>query len=756
MKITIRLVLSLLFVALLVALAFSYIQVKTEEGNLLDDLDRRCLLLGRSLEAAARRGLASSDPAGLAALIEGLGRSERLRGIVIYDGQGAVSAATPGLEPEPSAYRTSVKTSLDEARTVSFLDRSRRTESHVFLYPIRDGDQIAGALGFFHDIAYIRARLKGIWRHNFILLLTLSLLLIVTTILVVRWSVVGPIAKIAEGLRKLRTGSNSKGLEIPRGDLLGPLASEVTHLTRSLAVARAKAGEEARLRLSGERIWTAERLKEHVRLELGTKTLLLVSNREPYMHVRRGRKVEVIVPAGGLVTALDPMLRACGGVWIAHGSGDADVETADRHGRLQVPPDEPAYTLKRVWLTREEEDGYYYGFSNEGLWPLCHITHTRPDFKLEDWTCYRRVNERFAQEILREIRDETEPLVLIQDYHFALLPALVKAKRPDARVAIFWHIPWPNPEAFSICPWQKDILEGLLGADLIGFHIQFHCNNFLETVDRVLESRINWEKFSVERGGQMTAVKPFPISVAFPSLVRDDVRDEFSRRNTKNEILTELGLQAELLGVGVDRIDYTKGLIERFLAVERFFDKHEDYLGKFSFLELGAPSRTHIKRYQDLISEVEALIERICWKFQAKNWKPIVFLKAHHSHREIQRYYRVSDLCMVTSLHDGMNLVAKEFVAARDDEDGVLILSHFTGASRELVDALLVNPYDIESMADAIHRALTMRPEERRERMRRMREGLKERNVYRWAGNLVTTLNRIRFPRSTDEPGERG
>lgn len=563
MKITIRLVLSLLGVALLVALAFSYIQVKSEEGNLLDDLDRRCQLLGRSLEASARKGLASSDPAVLAALIEGLGQSERLRGVVICDGQGAVAAATPGLEPEPSAYRTSVKTSLDEARIVRFLDRSRRIESHVFLYPIRDGDKIAGALGLFHDISYIRARLKGIWRHNFFLLLTLSLLLIVTTILVVRWSVVGPIARIAEGLRKLRTGSNTKGLEIPRGDFLGPLASEVTHLTRSLAVARAKAEEEARLRLSGERVWTAERLKEQVRRELGTKSLFLVSNREPYMHVRKGRKVEVIIPAGGLVTALDPMMRACGGVWIAHGGGDADVETADRHGRLLVPPDEPVYTLKRVWLTREEEDGYYYGFSNEGLWPLCHITHTRPDFKLEDWACYRRVNEQFAHEILREIRDETDPLVLIQDYHFALLPALVKAKRPDARVAIFWHIPWPNPEAFCICPWQKEILEGLLGADLIGFHIQFHCNNFLETVDRVLESRIDWEKFSVERGGQVTAVKPFPISVAFPSLVRDDIRDESSRQNTRNEILTELGLKAELLGVGVDRIDYTKGKIGR-------------------------------------------------------------------------------------------------------------------------------------------------------------------------------------------------
>lgn len=756
MKITIRLVLSLLLVAFLVALAFSFIQVRTEREHLLDDLDRRCLLLGRSLEDSARKGLASAGPEELGALIEGIGESERLRGLAIYDSRGAVAAATPGLAPDPSAFQASVRTALQERRTVRFLRRYRGIDNHVFLYPIGAEDQVPGAIGLFHDIAYVRARLRGILRYDFLRLLTLALLISVASVLVVRWSVVGPIARIAEMLRSLRIGSGVKRIEIPRGNFLGPLMSEVTHLTRSLAVARAKAEEEARLRLSGEKIWTAERLKEHVRKELGTRTLFLVSNREPYMHVRQGRKIEVIVPAGGLVTALDPMLRACGGVWIAHGSGDADAETADRHGRLQVPPEEPAYTLKRVWLSRAEEEGYYYGFSNEGLWPLCHITHARPDFKLEDWICYRRVNERFAQEILREIRDETEPLVLIQDYHFALLPALLKAKRPDARVAIFWHIPWPNPEAFGICPWQKEILEGLLGADLIGFHIQFHCNNFLETVDGALESRIDWERFTVERGGQTTAVKPFPISVAFPSLVRDDITDEPSRRRTRNEILGELGLKAEILAVGVDRLDYTKGLVERLLAVERFFEKHEDYAGKLTYIELGAPSRTHIKRYQDLISDVEAQVERINWKLQAKGWKPVVFLKAHHDHREIQRFYRVSDLCLVTSLHDGMNLVAKEFVAARDDEDGVLILSPFTGASRELVDALLVNPYDIEAMADAIHAALTMSPEERRERMRRMRESLKERNIYRWAGNLVTTLNRVRMPRSAAGNEEKG
>ncbi|MBU1299803.1 MAG: trehalose-6-phosphate synthase [Bacteroidetes bacterium] len=535
---------------------------------------------------------------------------------------------------------------------------------------------------------------------------------------------------------------------MPEGDILGPLASEITHLAKSLAMARAKAEEEARLRIIGETTWTAERLKEHVRIELGEKNLYLVSNREPYMHIKKGRKIEYIIPAGGLVTALDPVMRACGGVWIAHGSGDADFETADQNGKIKVPPDEPIYTLKRVWLSKEEEQGYYYGFSNEGIWPLCHITHTRPDFHLEDWIYYQKVNEKFAEAVLEEIKSETDPLILIQDYHFALVSFMVKSKRPDARVAIFWHIPWPNPEAFGICPWQKEILVGLLGADIIGFHIQYHCNNFLETVDRVLESKINWEQFTIERGGQITQVKPFPISVAFPSLLQNEMQDEVSKKKIKKEILEELGIEAELIGVGVDRIDYTKGIVERLKAIDRFFEKHPKFVGKFTFVELGAPSRTHIKRYQDLISEVETVTDKICWKYQAKNWKPIVFLKAHHSHEEINRYYQVADVCLVTSLHDGMNLVAKEFIASRNDEDGVLILSQFTGASRELQDALIVNPYDIEEMVDALEKALEMQQEERKERMQRLRNMIKERNIYRWAGNLVSALNRVRISKT--------
>ena len=363
--------------------------------------------------------------------------------------------------------------------------------------------------------------------------------------------------------------------------------------------------------------------------------LFVVSNREPYMHQRNGKEIEVTVPPSGLVTALEPVLRACDGTWIAHGSGDADTETVAKYDRLRVPPDDPRYTLRRVWLSKEEEEGYYYGFANEGLWPLCHIAHTRPIFRADDWQHYQEVNGKFAAAVLQEFENTPNPVVLVQDYHLALLPRLIKQQRPDARVAIFWHIPWPNPEAFSICPWQRQLVDGLLGADLIGFHVQAHCNNFLETVDRVLESRVDWEHFSVMRQEHRSVVRPFPISVDMPSSESVVPNDETSYMERGALLRSVGGDEARFLGVGVDRVDYTKGILERFLAVERFLEKYPAYQRKFTFVQIGAPSRTHIKRYHDLVAEVEAEAERINWRFQSGKWKPMVLLTRHHSHDEI-------------------------------------------------------------------------------------------------------------------------
>lgn len=492
-------------------------------------------------------------------------------------------------------------------------------------------------------------------------------------------------------------------------------------------------------------MWTADRLAIHVRARLEDGRLFVVSNREPYMHTRQGKLVEVDVPPSGLVTAIEPVLRACDGTWLAHGSGNADPETVDEHDRLLVPPDDPRYTLRRIWLSKEEEEGYYYGFANEGLWPLCHIAHTRPLFRANDWKYYQEVNRKFADAVLEEMDSIRRPVVLVQDYHFALLPAMIKQRRHDARVAIFWHIPWPNPEAFGICPWQRELVEGLLGADLIGFHIQSHCTNFLQTVDRIVESRTDWEHSAVQRLNHHTTVRPYPVSVDFAHLSADaDARHE-SAYEERAALLRALGVKAALMGVGVDRMDYTKGILERFLAVEQFLEKYPRYQGVFTFVQIGAPSRTHIKRYHDLQAEIVAEADRINWRFQADRWKPIILLNRQHGHKEIESYYRAADLCLVTSLHDGMNLVAKEFVATRHDERGVLILSCFTGAAGELRDALQVNPYDTNQTAEAIREALEMPAEEKQIRMRRMRKLVRERNVYGWAGSLIGDLCEVRL-----------
>ncbi|RJR35405.1 MAG: trehalose-6-phosphate synthase [Deltaproteobacteria bacterium] len=742
MKITFRLMVSLVIVVAIVTAIFSFYQVNEEKSRMTADLDRRAAILADSLKQSVSSLVGAELPEWLNQLVV---KYERLEGVAIFGLDGKIITATPALKPIiPQPFPAVVKTILKNRPIGELMDISGR-ETYVYILPLKTDDKITGAMALFNDATYIGVRLKEIWKYNLLRFLTYTLLIVLITVVVIRWSITGPIAQIAQWMREARTGKGKVGrpTQIPRGDILAPLINEVTNLAKSLTVARAKADAAARQRFNAASLWTASRLKEQMRVELSGKKLFLVSNREPYMHIKDGYLVRCIVPAGGLVTALDPVMRICDGLWLAHGGGEADREMVDANDKIRVPPEEPEYTLKRVWLSKDEEKGYYYGFSNEGLWPLCHIAHTRPVFRLEDWISYQKVNEKFAENLLQEIAGEESPLVLIQDYHLALLPLLVKEKRPDARVALFWHIPWPNPEAFAICPWQQEILMGMLGADLLGFHIQFHCNNFLDTVDRFLESKTDWEQFSVCRSGHTTLVKPFPISVSFENS-RDRETARLENMPLRTQLFREKGVRARYLGVGVDRIDYTKGIPERFRAVERFLEKYPEFIGEFTFVELGAPSRTHIKKYHDFMAEVEETADSINWRFQTGEWKPILFLKAHHSHEEIYPFYKAADVCMVTSLHDGMNLVAKEFVSSRDDGDGVLILSQFTGASRELMDALIINPYDIEEMADALHRSLVMEPQEKSERMGRMRTVIRENNIYRWAGDLIAALARLR------------
>lgn len=746
MRIRLVLVISLIVGVAVVSYAFAIYQVRSQQKSLKLEIEKRAELLAESLDVSVEPLIDRGSSRDLRRLIEGFGNRVRLVAVVVYNDRGQIEAANSHAPEQLKTVPVPVDQAIAQDKAAGGFSTINHKLTHVYALPLHRDGHLSGVLTVFTDASDVGAESASMWRQTFLRILVEMLIIVAITFLVLRWAMAGRIRQMAEWMRDLRAGGDPGRPLTPDQDLFKPLVHEVTHLTRSLVAARAQAEEEARLREAGESVWTSERLRIFVQSKLEDSRLFAVSNREPYEHVREGREISCVVPASGLVTALEPILRACEGTWIAHGAGDADRETVDERDRIRVPPEDPHYTLRRVWLSKEEIEGYYYGFANEGMWPLCHIAHARPTFRAEDWAQYHEVNQKFATAVLEEMEGEERPMVLAQDYHFALLPRMVKERFPSSRVAIFWHIPWPNPEAFGICPWQRELLEGLLGADLIGFHTQSHCNNFLETVDRALESRIDWDRFAVNRAGHSTLVRPFPISVDFRenqapagppgSLYRD-----------RSSLLHEHGVEAAFMGIGVDRVDYTKGIVERFHGIERFLERYPSYKGRFTFIQIGAPSRTHIKRYHDLQVDVETEADRINWKFQTPSWRPIIYLKRLHTHREIERYYRAADLCMVTSLHDGMNLVAKEFVVSRDDEQGALILSRFTGAARELRDALIVNPYDTEQLAGAIYFALEMDPEERSARMKRMRRVVREHNIYRWAATLISDLADVRAER---------
>lgn len=491
-------------------------------------------------------------------------------------------------------------------------------------------------------------------------------------------------------------------------------------------------------------MWTQQSLSALVREKLGDYLLVVASNREPYIHAYDGDAIKVSIPASGLTIALDPVMRACGGTWVAHGSGDADKAVSDTEGRVMVPPGDGRYSLKRIWLSPEEVEGFYYGFANQALWPLCHIAYTRPVFSELEWNTYKKVNETFARSVLEEVGDK-KAFVFIQDYHLALLPRLIKERNPNIIVAQFWHIPWPNPEAFRICPWQEEILHGLLGNDLLGFHIRYHCNNFMDNVNREIEAKVDWERSEVTRGGKGTFVQPFPISIDFEAVDREARKPEVAKEIER--LKDQLGLEGEKVGIGLDRLDYTKGIPDRLQAIDRLLDKEPRYRERLVFIQAGVPSRVHIGSYQALSGQVDDLVEAINRKYQKGRWRPLVYMHQLLSPLTLMALRRLADFCVVSSLHDGMNLVAKEYVASRYDEDGVLILSRFTGAARELDDALLVNPYATDHFADTIRDALEMPPADRQRRMVKMRQQVSENNVYKWAAAIITELVKFEFGR---------
>jgi trehalose-6-phosphate synthase len=732
-----------------VSLLYGFYQVQLERRNLRNDLSHRSAVLADDLQDNLESSSGHATDKTLARFVERYGQREHLLGVAVYDNSGQSTAVSQGLPPafssQPSIADHAAKTNRNASEFRDVNDESL----HISAAPLHRDGKVIGSLVAVYDASYIRTRMMLAIRDSLLSTLIQTLLITFLAVFLVRSAFTSPLAKTAKWLRSLRADPSEVSAAPLHGEMFDQIHAEARHLARDLNSARAAALAEAQLRESQLSQWTPERLRVSLQTKLQGDALFVVSNREPYMHVfdEKDHSIRVLVPASGLVTALEPVLQACAGTWIANGSGNADREVVNKQDQLRVPPHHPTYTLRRVWLSEEEDRGYYEGFSNEGLWPLCHIAHTRPLFRPGDWMYYQRINRRFADAALEEMEGTQSPILLVQDYHFALLARMVKESRPDVRVAVFWHIPWPNAEAFSICPWQRELVDGLLGADLVGFHTQTHCNNFLQTVDRAVEALTDWDRFEVSRKGHVTRVKPYPISVAFPP-ERSSGQVVRITGEGRGALFAELGIEASLLGIGVDRLDYTKGIIERLRGVERFLELYPEYQRRFTFVQIGAPSRTDIPRYQQFMDEVVAEAERINGRFQAGRWKPIVLLKRHHSHEEIDRYFRAASVCLVTSLHDGMNLVAKEFVASRDDNRGALILSTFTGASRELTDALLVNPYDVDQMANAIFQALEFNEDEQALRMSRMRKVVYERNVYRWAANLLSDLTDIRVESS--------
>lgn len=722
-----------------ISFGFAVYHARTETQAVRRQFEREVQRSSDGLRVAVETLLEAGAAPQVLRVLAGFSARDGNLGAVLLDAQRQPAFTSPdfaertGLSPAEAAGRfagwlgdRSSGFTAATGRSVYFSGVTLRAAAQPFetLALLFDGDRIA-------------LRQWEIWRNALWRAALQSGLFAGAILLIVRRRITGPLARMTDWARDVRAGRTSAEAAPPLDESIRPLVQEVSRLATNLQTARVSANVEARLREAGDSLWTRERLKVFLERQLDGNRLFVVSNRQPYEHVWSGDKVEVRIPASGLVTAMEPVLQAADGTWIAHGAGTADRRTVDSHDRLPVPPDEPCYTLRRVWLTKEEEQGYYYGFANEGLWPLCHIAHTRPIFRPEDWEQYRAVNWKFAHAVADEMAGCASPLVLVQDYHFALLPAMIKQLRPDARVAIFWHIPWPNAEAFGICPWQTELLEGLLGADIVGFHTKAHCQNFLQTVDRALETRIDHALATITRGDRVTAVKPFPVSVEFAGSepVASENRESLFRR---------FGPRVEFLGVGVDRLDYTKGIPERLLGIERFFEESPAYRERAVFVQIAAPTREDIPRYREIAAEVKREAERINRRFGTRDWSPIALLHRHHTHDEIAPYYQFADFCMVTSLHDGMNLVAKEYIASRADESGVLILSRFAGAAQELTDALIVNPYDVQAVAGTIRLAIEMDSDARRDRMRRMRQVVRERNVYWWAAKLVGATAQVR------------
>lgn len=696
------------------------------------DLNSRGIVVANALSDSVAEALQSSRLQRIKPLFDRAVLDERLVAVGLCDLQGGYLQKTDSFPSTLSCTRA-VEIALQEEPRLPLTSGAVHVGVHDVTAPDENGGTVVQArMVLLHDLSFIERRSQDTRRYLIGFIAALGLVIALITMVVAQLSWRGWV----NGVRAIMRGD---GLMFPliSSPELAPFAADLRARLRGME-------DEFRRSQGPETEWTAERLRQLLGTQLSGDQVIVVSNREPYIHERnQDGSVVVKRPASGLVTAVEPVMRACSGTWIAHGSGSADREAVNKDDCVLVPPGKDDYCLRRVWLSAEEEQGYYYGFSNEGMWPLCHVAHVRPVFRESDWETYKAVNQRFADAVVAESRS-ADPVVLVQDYHFALLPAMIRKKLPEATIITFWHIPWPNPESFGICPWRREILEGLLGSTILGFHTRFHCKNFIETVDRYLEARIEHEHSTITFNEKETLVESYPISIEWPSTAA--VASWPSVDMCRQRVSQRLNLPEDVcLAVGIDRFDYTKGILERLNAVERMLEKWPTWIGRFVFVQVAAPSRSSLEEYRSFQERVERMTERINTRFGNGSYQPVHLLASHHEQDAVNELFRAANMCVVTSLHDGMNLVSKEFVAARDDLQGVLILSRFAGAARELSEALIVNPYHVEETANALHRAATMPVAEQRERMASLRSTVREFNVFRWAGRMLVDAGRWRL-----------
>ena len=728
MHLTFRFVVPLLAALALIAYAIIPLVDRLITNWFLLDLDSRGTMIVGAIKEEFQQRVAEGDKAAIKKLLTNITQDEKLFALGYCETENSPPLTTKKF---PSNFNCQKATALKGEDSEQ--QKVGDVMLHIVAYSLPELNQSLGALVLMQDMTFVLHRTKKTRLYVLYLFLALGLVVSAITVVIAQLSWRGWLSGVRSLLKGEKSIDSSARAVMPELDTLEQNFHEVMHEVRAQHGPR----DESQL------TWTPNTLRTILRTELRGEDIIVISNREPYIHIRGdGDEIEVQQPASGLVTALEPVMRACSGTWIAHGGGNADRQAVDERDGVAVPPDNPTYRLRRIWLSAEEEQGYYYGFSNEGLWPLCHIAHVRPIFRAEDWKHYVEINQRFADAAVAESKT-SNPIILVQDYHLALVPRMIRKQLPDATIITFWHIPWPNPESFAICPWRKELLEGMLGSSILGFHTQFHCNNFLDTVDRLLEARVDRESFTVNFGGQATAVKRYPISIEWPTGNENKAK---TIQECRSAVRTRWLLPPDhFVGIGVDRMDYTKGILERLRAVERLMELYPQWLGHFTFIQIAAPSRSTIPEYQFFEKQVLDLTNTINARFAGKGPPPIILIARHHRPSLVYEYYRAADVCFISSLHDGMNLVAKEFIACRDDDHGVLVLSQFTGAARELPEALIVNPYDADQCAAALHTALQMPHDEQRARIRLMRGLIREFNVYRWAGRMLLDAASMRI-----------